>query len=65
MKKTLLVLLTLVISFSFVSSANAAIYTDASVGTYEQELSKFPCDYQNKIKQLHNTYPNEIGRAHV
>lgn len=60
MKKTLLVLLTLVISFSFVSSANAAIYTDASVGTYEQELSKFPCDYQNKIKQLHNTYPNAV-----
>ena len=59
MKKTLLVLLTLVISFSFVSNVNA-LYTDASVGTYEQELSKFPCDYQNKIKQLHNTYPNAI-----
>ena len=59
MKKTLLVLLTLVISFSFVSSTKA-LYTDASVGTYEQELSKFPCDYQNKIKQLHNTYPNAV-----
>ncbi len=59
MKKTLLVLLTLVISFSFVSSTKA-LYTDASVGTYEQELSKFPCDYQNKIKQLHSIYPNAV-----
>jgi len=59
MKRTLLILLTLVISFSFVSSTKA-LYTDASVGTYEQELAKFPCDYQNKIKQLHNTYPNAV-----
>ena len=59
MKKTLLALFTLVISFSFVSNTKA-LYTDASVGTYEQELAKFPCDYQTKIKQLHNTYPNAV-----
>lgn len=59
MKKVSLVLLALAISFSFLDSTKA-LYTDASVGTYEQELSKFPCDYQNKIKQLHNTYPNAV-----
>ena len=37
-----------------------AVYSDATVGTYESELSKFPAEYQNKIKQLHQKYPNSI-----
>lgn len=59
MKKTTLLLLTFILSFSFITNTKA-LYTDANVGTYEQELAKFPCDYQNKIKQLHNTYPNAV-----
>ncbi|MBP3461034.1 MAG: hypothetical protein J6K21_01295 [Bacilli bacterium] len=37
-----------------------AIYNDSMVGTYEEELTKFPYAYQEKIKKLHNTYPNAI-----
>lgn len=37
-----------------------AVYTDANVGSYESELEKFPCEYQEKIKELHNIYPNAI-----
>ncbi len=60
MKRTFFALLTLILSFSFIGSTKAALYSDASVGTYEQELAKFPCDYQTKIKALHNTYPNAV-----
>lgn len=59
MKRASLIILTMILSFSFISNTKA-LYTDASVGTYEQELSKFPCDYQTKVKQLHNTYPNAV-----
>ncbi|MCI9585133.1 MAG: hypothetical protein HFH45_00615 [Bacilli bacterium] len=59
MKRASLIMLTMILSFSFISNTKA-LYTDASVGTYEQELSKFPCDYQTKVKQLHNTYPNAV-----
>lgn len=59
MKKRLIILSTFILSFSFINNVHA-LYTDASVGTYEQELAKFPCDYQTKIKQLHNTYPNAV-----
>ena len=58
-KKLSLCLLSLITAFSFTSSA-MAVYSDANVGTYSQELAKFPCDYQNKIKSLHSTYPNAI-----
>lgn len=37
-----------------------AVYSDKNVGNYETELAKFPCDYQAKVKSLHNTYPNAI-----
>ena len=43
-------------------------YTEANIKTYEEELSRFPKSYQDKIKKLHEIYPNaifEIGRAHV
>lgn len=57
MKKKIVFALLLI--FGFVSNVEA-VYTDSSVGTYESELSKFPCDYQEKIKKLHNTYPNAV-----
>lgn len=59
MKRTLMLVFCFVLSFCFIDNAKA-VYTDSKVGTYEQELAKFPCDYQNKIKTLHSTYPNAI-----
>lgn len=53
------ILLILILLFGFMSDAQA-VYTDSNVGSYESELSKFPCDYQDKIKTLHNTYPNAV-----
>ena len=59
MKRKLLMIFTLILSFCFIENVQA-VYTDSNVGTYETELAKFPCDYQTKIKTLHNTYPNAI-----
>ncbi len=59
MKNKKLLTLILILSLCFMPSAKA-LYTDASVGTYEQELAKFPCDYQTKIRALHNIYPNAV-----
>lgn len=51
----------IVLSFCFIRPAKAAeIYNDKQVGSYEVELAKFPCDYQNKIKELHKIYPNAV-----
>ena len=36
------------------------IYNIKASGTYEEELSKFPDAYKNKIQVLHNIYPNAI-----
>lgn len=45
----------------FISTASVkAIYNDSYVGGYEEELKKFPCDYQEKIKELHTIYPNAV-----
>jgi len=57
MKKKLLLIFVLI--FGFVSNAEA-LYTDSSVGSYEEELVKFPCDYQAKLVELHNSYPNAV-----
>lgn len=55
------ILLTLIIMVSLTITTNVkAVYSDATVGTYESELSKFPAEYQDKIKQLHQKYPNSI-----
>lgn len=59
MKRLILPLFICLLSFCFVDNAKA-VYTDSVVGTYEQELAKFPCDYQNKIKELHKIYPNAV-----
>ena len=60
MKKFLKVLTVFILSFCFFNRVQAIILFDNQVGTYEEELAKFPTDYQNKIKQLHNIYPNAI-----
>lgn len=61
MNKFSKILLVLAISFCFMNNVKA-IYSDstANLGTYEEELKKFPTDYQNKIRELHNIYPNAI-----
>lgn len=47
--------------FFFVSiSTVKAGYTESNIGTYEQELAKFPSTYQEKLKELHKIYPNAI-----
>ena len=58
-KKLLISLFVFTISFCYVNKVKA-VYTDSSIGTYEQELAKFPTTYQTKIKSLHSIYPNAI-----
>ncbi len=57
MKKKLLLIF--ILSFCFIHSVNA-VYDDSKVGTYEQELVKFPASYKTKIEALHKIYPNAI-----
>jgi hypothetical protein len=45
--------------FMFITTTKA-IYTDSQVKSYEEELAKFPASYQEKIKKLHDIYPNAI-----
>ena len=42
----------ILISFCFITDVKA-VYSDSSVGTYEQELAKFPSSYKSKIETLH------------
>ena len=60
MKRFLKLIIVLIMtSFVFVNSVSA-VYTDSNVGSYETELAKFPASYQEKIKKLHQIYPNAI-----
>lgn len=52
-------LLILILSFFFINKAEA-IYNDSIVGTYEEELSKFPNEYKIEIEKLHKIYPKAI-----
>ena len=59
--KKLIKLITVFMFVSFFLMNNVlAVYTDSSVGTYEQELAKFPGTYQDKIRKLHEIYPNAV-----
>lgn len=54
-------LLTMMLCFCLISISDVkAAYTEANIGTYEQELAKFPSSYKPKIQALHNIYPNAI-----
>ena len=50
------------VSFCFISNVKAVYSEDSFLKTtnYETELAKFPASYQEKIKALHNIYPNAI-----
>ena len=55
----LYILFSLLLPFLFINKAYA-IYTEDSIGTYEEELAKFPDTYKTKIEALHAIYPNAI-----
>lgn len=48
------------VSFFLFMNKTKAAYTEANIGTYEQELARFPSDYKAKIQALHSIYPNAI-----
>jgi beta-N-acetylglucosaminidase len=50
----------LICSFLLSLTTVQAGYTEANIKTYEEELARFPKSYQDKIKQLHEIYPNAI-----
>lgn len=62
MNKLSKILLIIVVSFCLITNVNAKIYSDsnANLGTYEEELKKFPYEYQQKIEELHKIYPNAL-----
>ena len=41
------------------------IYKVKAIGSYEEELNKFPEAYKTKIQALHNIYPNAIFVAKI
>ena len=50
-----------IVFMTFISiSSIFAAYTEDNIGSYTQELSKFPNSYKDKIEALHNIYPNAI-----
>lgn len=58
--KSLLILLLVLSLFCINIDITSAAYTEDKIGTYEEELSKFPDDYKSKIEALHQIYPNAI-----
>lgn len=60
MRRIYMLLCVFVIS-SFLCVLNVcAIYTEEGVGTYEEELAKFPISFKSKIESLHKIYPNSV-----
>lgn len=60
-KKNILlyIVFSLILPFLFVNNIKA-IYTEDNIGTYEEELEKFPDSFKTKIEALHTIYPNAI-----
>ena len=58
LKKALNMLIVIILNLIFMFNAYA-------IGTYEEELNKFPESYKSKIIELHNIYPNAIFIAKV
>ena len=58
LKKALNMLIVIILNLIFMFNAYA-------IGTYEEELNKFPESYKSKIMELHNIYPNAIFIAKV
>ena len=59
MKKNILYIFTFILTYSLLINS---IY---AIGSYEEELNKFPDSYKTKIQSLHNIYPNAIFVAKV
>ena len=53
------ILFSLLLPFLFINNTHA-IYTEDNIGTYEEELEKFPDSFKTKIEELHLIYPNAI-----
>lgn len=51
--------ISILIYFILINSS-FAVYNESNIGSYEQELSKFPNSYKAKIEELHRIYPNAI-----
>ena len=49
----------LLLPFLFINNTYA-IYTEDSIGTYEEELAKFPESFKANVEALHAVYPNAI-----
>ena len=60
MKKILFCLLIICLFNVMFINSISAVYNESGIGSYEQELSRFPDSYKSKIQQLHNIYPNAI-----
>lgn len=58
MKRTIF-LITVISFLTFIPNIKA-IYNDSQVKSYEEELTKFPCEYKKKIEELHKIYPNAV-----
>lgn len=58
-KNIFLLVLLVISSFFCINKINAA-YTESNIGTYSDNLAKFPSSYKSKIEALHNIYPNAI-----
>ena len=52
----LLILLLVFIRLDVITAA----YTEDNIGTFSEELAKFPISYKSKIEALHEIYPNAI-----
>lgn len=53
------IVFSLLLPFLFINNTYA-IYTEDNIGTYEEELAKFPESFKTKIEGLHAIYPNAI-----
>ena len=56
LKAYIFLICTFFLSFTTVQAG----YTETNIGTYEEELARFPASYQEKIRKLHEVYPNAI-----
>ena len=56
----LFILFFIISFFNIEISKVSAVYKEDSVGSYEQELTKFPSSFKSKIEALHKIYPNAV-----
>lgn len=59
-KKIYLILLLVLSLFSIKINFVSAAYKEDKLGTYSEELAKFPTSFKSKIEALHQIYPSAI-----